>query len=88
MEDHFRLSAKRMDSRGSCHQWSYHGDTSTFGPWMIIKHPTHSIDQLCQAFSAMRCFIRIAQPGVQCARVLERNVDQRSRGPCPEVAFA
>jgi hypothetical protein len=41
VEDHFRLGAKRMDSRGSCHQGSYHRDTSTFGPWMIIKHPTH-----------------------------------------------
>jgi hypothetical protein len=87
-EDHLRLGTKRVDGRGSCNQRTYHDDASTCWPWMIIKHPSHSIDQLRQAFPTVRCDMRVVQPGVQCAAVLERNVDQRSRGPCPEVAFA
>jgi hypothetical protein len=55
---------------------------------MIIKHPTDAIDHFRQAFSAVRGSPRIAQPGFQSRRVLERNVDQRSPSPCPEVAFA
>jgi hypothetical protein len=77
-----------MDSRGSGNQWSDHDDASTLGPWVIIKDPAHSVDQLCEALPAVRCSVRVAQPGVQCGRVMERNVGQRSAGPAPKVAFA
>jgi hypothetical protein len=77
-----------VDGRRSCDQWSDHGNASTLRPWIIIKHPADSIDQLCQAFPAVRCSVRITQPALQCGRVLERNVGQRSAGPATEVAFA
>jgi len=53
-----------MDGCGSGYEGTYYEDASTFGrPWMIIKHSTHSIDQLRQAFSAVRRGMRIVQPG-------------------------
>jgi hypothetical protein len=53
-----------MDGRGSGDEGTYDDDAATFRPWMIIKYPTHSIDQLCQTFSAVRRGMRIVQPGV------------------------
>ena len=63
MEDHLRRRSQRMDGCGSGYEGTYYEDASTFGPWMIIKHSTHSIDQLRQAFSAVRRGMRIVQPG-------------------------
>ena len=64
VEDHLRRRSQRMDGCGSGYEGTYYEDASTFGPWMIIKHSTHSIDQLRQAFSAVRRGMRIVQPGV------------------------
>ena len=43
-----------MDGRGSGYKGTHDEDAATFRPWMIIKYPTHSSDQLRQAFSAVR----------------------------------
>jgi hypothetical protein len=53
-----------MDGRGSGDEGTYDEDAATFRPRMIIKYPTHSIDQLRQAFSAVRSGMSIVQPGV------------------------
>ena len=63
MEDRLRRRTQRMDGRGSGDEGTYDEDAATFRPWMIIKYPTHSIDQLRQAFSAVRRGMRIVQPG-------------------------
>jgi hypothetical protein len=73
---------------GAGDEGTYDEDAATFRPWMIIKCPTHSIDQLRQAFSAVRRGMSIVQPGLQGAGVVKGNVDQGSPAPCPEVTFA
>ena len=59
MEDHLRRRTQRMYGRGSGYKGTYYDDAATFRPWMIIKYPTHSIDQLRQAFSAVRSGVSI-----------------------------
>ena len=54
----------------------------------IIKHSACPADQLRETLPAMWCGLRVVQPGVEPRGVVGANLDQRSAGPCSEVAFA
>ena len=88
MEDHLRRRTERVHDQCAGDQRGHYDDVPTIGPWMIIEHRPHPIDQLRETLPAMRFGTRIVQPRFEAGGVLASNIDQRLAGPRPEIALA
>ena len=88
MEDHLRRRTECVHEQCAGNQRRHYDDVPTIGPWMIIEHRPHPIDQLRETLPAMRFGTRIVQPRFEAGGVLAGDIDQCLAGPRPEIALA